>query len=111
MSPSLDRLSSSRVEHTCEKRGPRHQRSPDYRAGARQTTRRGAVRRTLHRIPEGQGYSVKNNPDDQAKAAFRLRDTCEYTELQIETTLSRFEQAGGFDAYSPEDLLIEPKEW
>lgn len=47
----------------------------------------------------GRGFSIKNNPDDQARVAFFLRDTCGYTELQIEATLSRFEQKGGFDVY------------
>jgi hypothetical protein len=51
---------------------------------------------TFHR---GRGYTIKNNPDDQARIAFFLRDTCRYTEVQIEATLSRFDQKGGFDFY------------
>lgn len=54
---------------------------------------------------EGKGYKVKNSPDEQAKAAFRLRDTCSYSELRIEATLSRFEQAGGFDTYGEGDVF------
>jgi hypothetical protein len=48
----------------------------------------------------GDGYRIKNDPDSQALAASRLRRTCDYRPIQIEATLSRFEQAGGFDAYS-----------
>jgi hypothetical protein len=48
---------------------------------------------------EGKGYAVGNDRDTQAIAAFRLRDTCTYSELRIEATLSRFKQAGGFDEY------------
>lgn len=48
----------------------------------------------------GRGYRLKNNPDDQAKIAMFLRDSCEHTELQIEATLSRFAQAGAFGAYN-----------
>lgn len=47
----------------------------------------------------GGGVSLANDPDSQALAAVRLHSTCGYTVLQIEATLSRFEQAGGFDAY------------
>lgn len=47
----------------------------------------------------GRGFEVKNSPDEQAKLAVELRDTCNYDEIQIEPRLSRFEQAGGFDAY------------
>ena len=47
----------------------------------------------------GRGYSIKNNPDAQAQIAFFLRDTCSYSEIRIEATLSRFEQSGGFDTY------------
>lgn len=59
----------------------------------------------------GSGYSVKNSPDAQAKAAFRLRDTCHYTELQIEATLSRFQQAGGFDGYDRSDCFDDADSW
>lgn len=59
----------------------------------------------------GRGYSVRNNPDDQATAAFRLRDTCQYTEVQIEASLSRFEQAGGFDAYDRSDVFDDGHGW
>lgn len=47
----------------------------------------------------GRGYGVKNSPNEQAKLAVELRDGCGYLEIQIEAKLSRFEQAGGFDAY------------
>lgn len=43
----------------------------------------------------GRGYRVKNDPDAQAKAAYRLTVTCGYPEIQVEPTLSRFDQAGG----------------
>lgn len=46
------------------------------------------------------GLQLKNDPDSQAIVAFELRDNCGFTELQIEATLSRFLQAGGFDAYN-----------
>lgn len=47
----------------------------------------------------GEGIRLKNDPDSQAIVAFELRDVCNYTEIQIEATLSRFAQRGGFDAY------------
>lgn len=47
----------------------------------------------------GTVYGVANSPDEQAKIAFILRDACQYSEIQIEATLSRFKQAGGFEAY------------
>lgn len=40
------------------------------------------------------GYGLRNSPDEQAKLARVLRDTCGYSEIQIEATLSRF---SGFD--------------
>lgn len=48
---------------------------------------------------EGRGIRLKNDPDSQAVVAFELRDQCNFTELQIEATLSRFSQAGGFETY------------
>ncbi len=48
---------------------------------------------------QAEGYRIKNDPDSQAQAAYRLKRHCSYSKLQIEATLSRFEQAGGFDAY------------
>jgi hypothetical protein len=57
------------------------------------------------------GYSVKNDPDSQAQAAYRLKSTCGYTEIQIEATLSRFEQAGGFNAYDEDSVLESLDEW
>lgn len=57
------------------------------------------------------GYRVKNDPDSQAQAAYRLTTTCGYTEFQVESTLSRFEQAGGFSAYDREEVLSELGEW
>lgn len=47
----------------------------------------------------GEGIRLRNDPDSQAIVAFELRDVCNYTELQIEATLSRFTQQGGFEAY------------
>ena len=57
------------------------------------------------------GYQVKNNPDSQAQAACRLQSDCGYATIQIEATLSRFKQAGGFDAYSREDVLDDLGDW
>lgn len=62
------------------------------------------VFRTLKAEPftvfqRGEGIRLKNDPDSQAMVAFELRDVCQYTELQIEATLSRFAQRGGFDAF------------
>lgn len=57
------------------------------------------------------GYRVKNDPDSQALVAARLTRTCSYPELTVEATLSRFEQAGGFEAYDVEKLLAELGEW
>ena len=59
----------------------------------------------------GAGYSVRNDPDSQAQAAYRLKSVCGYTELQIEATLSRFQQAGGFAAYGEDDVLKTLKDW
>lgn len=59
----------------------------------------------------GRGYSLKNNPDAQAQAAYRLKDVCGYSEIQIEATLSRFEQAGGFSAYDAEALRDALDSW
>lgn len=60
---------------------------------------------------KGAGYSVKNDPDSQAQAAFRLRETCSYSKIQIEATLSRFEQAGGFDAYERDAVVDGDRDW
>lgn len=58
------------------------------------------------------GYRVKNDPDSQALVAARLTRTCWYSELQVEPTLSRFEQAGGFDSYDMDVLLsVLHEEW
>ena len=57
------------------------------------------------------GFALKNDPDSQALAAVRLRETCGYSTLQIEATLSRFEQAGGFDAYQAGALARELSAW
>ncbi len=59
----------------------------------------------------GKGYSVENSPDAQAKAAFRLRETCGYSGIQIESTLSRFDQAGGFEAYDGDDVFDTGDGW
>jgi hypothetical protein len=38
-----------------------------------------------------------------------LYSTCGFLSIQIETTLSRFDQAGGFEAYDPAVLdTLEP---
>lgn len=63
------------------------------------------------RYQRGQGYSLKNDPDAQAQAAYRLKSTCGYLEIQIEPTLSRFEQAGGFDAYDEDAVLATLDDW
>ena len=47
----------------------------------------------------GEGIRLKNDPDSHAIVAFELRGICNYTEIQIEATLSRFSQQGGFEAY------------
>lgn len=58
------------------------------------------------------GYYIVNDPDGQARAAYRLLETCEYgPQFRIEATLSRFEQAGGFDAYPRMEAHEEPKPW
>jgi len=59
----------------------------------------------------GQGYFVKNDPDSQAQAAYRLINHCGYLEIQVESTLSRFEQAGGFDAYDEEEVMDGLDNW
>ena len=59
----------------------------------------------------GTGYRVKNDPDSQAIAAARLITTCGYTALQVEATLSRFEQAGGLEAYDVEELISILDTW
>ncbi len=41
----------------------------------------------------GKGYSIKNNPDDQARAAFRLRDTCRRSELRSQLPRARWRGA------------------
>ena len=57
------------------------------------------------------GYSVKNDPDAQAQAAYRLISVCGYHEIQVELTLSRFEQAGGFDEYDRDEVLSDLNDW
>lgn len=59
----------------------------------------------------GEGYSVKNDPDVQAQAAYRLISVCGYLEIQVEPTLSRFEQAGGFDEYDKDEVLADLDDW
>lgn len=51
------------------------------------------------------GYRIKNDPDSQALLASRLTATCGVPTISVEATLSRFEQAGGFDAYDVDALL------
>lgn len=57
------------------------------------------------------GYLVKNDPESQALVAVRLTRTCSYPALTVEATLSRFEQAGGFDAYDVEELASRLDDW
>lgn len=57
------------------------------------------------------GFVLKNDPDSQALAAARLHDSCGYSTLQIEATLSRFEQAGGFEAYDSIELARSLPAW
>lgn len=59
----------------------------------------------------GAGYSIRNDPDSQAQAAYRLRSECGYTTVQIEATLSRFQQAGGFESYDENDVLDPVSDW
>ena len=60
---------------------------------------------------EAGGYVLRNDPDSQALAAVRLRESCGYSALQVEATLSRFEQARGFDAYAADDLARSLPSW
>lgn len=63
----------------------------------------------IKEVQPGQ-YAVPNDPDSQAQIAFVLQEKCGYTELQLEATLSRFEQAGGFDAYE-QDKVLDGLSW
>jgi hypothetical protein len=58
----------------------------------------------IHEVQRGK-YAVPNDPDSQAQIAFILRENCDYSELRLEATLSRFKQAGGFDAYERDEVL------
>lgn len=69
------------------------------------------VREPYVEYRSGRGYSLKNDPDAQAQAAARLRSSCGYLDLQIEATLSRFRQAGGFDAYDGEKVRSKLEDW
>jgi len=64
----------------------------------------------VDRVP-GEGYALRNDPDFQALAAVRLRTTCGYSRLQIEATLSRFDQAGGVEAYDVSDAERSLDAW
>lgn len=66
---------------------------------------------TYRRHGKKEGYGLKNNPDAQAQAAYRLLTTCDFSELQIEASLSRFKDAGGFGAYDRDDMLNDHDEW
>lgn len=50
------------------------------------------------------GYQMKNDPDSQAQAAYRVHEQCGYSKLRAEATFSRFEDAGGFDAYDEDEI-------
>lgn len=60
---------------------------------------------------KNKGYRIKNNPDSQAEAAYRLQQVTVRTDLQIKSTLSRFEQAGAWSAYDKEEVLARLPEW
>lgn len=62
-------------------------------------------------VRRGDEFVLSNDPDSQALAAVRLRETCGYSRLQVEATLSRFEQAGGFEAYDADALRDELDSW
>lgn len=57
------------------------------------------------------GYRLKNDPDSQALLASRLTETCGLPAMSVEATLSRFQQAGGFDAYDRQELVAELEAW
>lgn len=69
------------------------------------------VREPYVEYTRGRGYRLKNDPDAQAQAAVRLRTSCGYLALQIEATLSRFQQAGGFEAYDEETVRGTLDDW
>lgn len=62
-------------------------------------------------LTRNNGYRVKNDPDSQAQAAYRLTTTCGYDEFRVEATLSRFDDAGGFSAYDREEVLSGLADW
>lgn len=62
-------------------------------------------------LTRNNGYRVKNDPDSQAQAAYRLTTTCRYDEFRVEATLSRFKSAGGFSAYDEDEVLSELGDW
>lgn len=57
------------------------------------------------------GYRLKNDPDSQALIASRLTETCEVPTMSVEATLSRFQQAGGFDTYDRQELAAQLEDW
>lgn len=57
------------------------------------------------------GYRIRNDPDSQAQVACRLVRDCGYTRLQVESTLSRFRDAGGFAAYEMDAVCAGLPEW
>lgn len=57
------------------------------------------------------GYRLKNDPNSQALLASRLTETCGLPIISVEATLSRFEQAGGFDAYERQRLAARLEDW
>lgn len=63
----------------------------------------------VEKLPNG--FAIKNNPNAQAQAAYRLETTCGYSRLRIEAALSRFKQAGGFEAYDGNDVLAQLDDW
>lgn len=59
----------------------------------------------------GRGSRIGNDPDSQALATVRLEQTCGLPRLTVEATLSRFEQAGGFEAYDIDALSVSLGAW
>jgi len=83
------------------------------------SSKRGRGRRLLHKLVREsyveyyprRGYRIKNDPDSQALLASRLMVTCGVPAISVEATLSRFEQAGGFDAYDVQELASRLDDW
>ena len=57
------------------------------------------------------GSTGTNDADSQAMLAVRLVETCGYSPLQVEATLSRVAEWGGFDYYDRETLAESLDAW